>query len=1099
MGLPVPNHTERKPYIHIFIMKRLHILTLALMSFVALASKAQSEIVFISCLQTNGYVGLGSYHSATPYIFYVTNGQTTEDLYWRKTQTANGYTFQNVATGQYLSFTTERNGNICKYMTLVDEFSGDNELWNLQEYSNASGYYTIQSVANNAYYWNLRSDGTGLVGTYAGNYRTANEAFLFTTAHQETALEKLQNYMQSTFPNGVNATTFPMGDEEGLYSVESYQALYDAYQHAQALVSNGGSDAEYTAALENLKTAFANLKVNKESFVNPEARYIYFTDGRVVAYPTKYISREAEENGQLVIETNVGVNNSYSLALIDSVSLVAPKKMPGFSSYKFNNKYNDQVFTDCIGTINGDTVNVSVGAIGKRLTPSFNFTDERAAAYINGVEQVSKKSRLRFDKDIVYLIANHGWQILSPIKVRDAEWSADGKTLITPAQYNYGMKPLGKHVVVRVDWLTDHPTGFPSVYINTSDGQNITSKKEYKEATIRIDGGGVFPDMAETPVLIRGRGNSSWSSASEYNKPKNPYRLKFDSKQKPFGMTKGKSWVLLANKQTNSMTTNAIGYKVANLVGAAGANHVVPVDFYLNGEYRGNYNFTEKTGFSNNSIDLADETKAAFLELDSYFDETYRFKSDNFQLPVNIKEPEFADATTVTSIDMNTIEHSFNEMENIVASGEDYSSYIDVEMLTRFLVANEIIRNQELSHPKSVFLYREDYGNSDSKYVFGPVWDCDWAYGYDGSYRYFLVNAATDFYDSFIAGRPGTNLFQALRHNEDVIGKTYYKVWSDFMDGGFAELIEFVQDYYDFAKPSLEHNATVWYGDGTNYATTTENAKQWLTSRINYAFSNLTPYDISDLATPDSLPGDVNEDGLVTVADVVCIINNLTEQPSETFNFKNADIDGNELITVADAVGIISIVLRQPAPALAKRLQLPLAEASLELKQTATAGAPELCMPFHINIEEGNYKALQIDIRVPQGTCLTDLRLAPSLVGFETRLAEIGTELYRVSLLSTQNALLPAGSSILQLELHSTSAESMPTGTVSISNALLSSDQGEEHRIGGVSARIVADTQSGIRTASESVGQKACYDLTGRKVNKASKGIYIINGKKIVK
>ena len=58
------------------------------------------------------------------------------------------------------------------------------------------------------------------------------------------------------------------------------------------------------------------------------------------------------------------------------------------------------------------------------------------------------------------------------------------------------------------------------------------------------------------------------------------------------------------------MMTNAIGMKVAQLAGVAGANHIVPVNLYINGEYRGSYNFTEKIGFHNNSIDLDDETSS---------------------------------------------------------------------------------------------------------------------------------------------------------------------------------------------------------------------------------------------------------------------------------------------------------------------------------------------------------------------------------------------------------------------------------------------------------------------------------------------------------
>ncbi|MBR1446720.1 MAG: RICIN domain-containing protein, partial [Alloprevotella sp.] len=117
----------------------------------------RAEVYTISCIAADGYVGLGSQHGATPYIFYVGASEVSEDGYWEVTEAANGTTFRNQATGQYLAFTTERNGNIVKYMTLSSSAASDNELWTLE--AQTDGTFVIRSVADPSYVWDLRRDG----------------------------------------------------------------------------------------------------------------------------------------------------------------------------------------------------------------------------------------------------------------------------------------------------------------------------------------------------------------------------------------------------------------------------------------------------------------------------------------------------------------------------------------------------------------------------------------------------------------------------------------------------------------------------------------------------------------------------------------------------------------------------------------------------------------------------------------------------------------------------------------------------------------------------------------------------------------------------
>ncbi len=572
--------------------------------------------------------------------------------------------------------------------------------------------------------------------------------------------------------------------------------------------------------------------------------YVQISQERLDVYPPQFVESVHETSDSVTIKTIDGEVHTYLLDLIQSVSTTSPDDLPRITSFKFNNKYNDQVFTDSEGEIIGDSlIRATVGGIGKRLTPSFQLSDTLAAAFVNGIRQRSKVSRLRFEEPVTYVVSRPGWQVICGDESK-IEW-----------------QPYGRSYRVDVNWLTDSAEMTPTIYIDIEDGKIVSSKTTYLNAVIRIDGAGVYPDMEETPVQIKGRGNSSWHEPKEYHyvwddeeyyyvyNPKNPYRLKFAEKVKPFGMTKGKSWVLQANSQSGSMMANAIGMKAANLMGAVAANHVIPVELYMNDEYRGSYIFNEKIGFSNNSIDLDDETNAFLIELDSY-KEKGQYKTKTYNFPTNIKEPDFNDTTTVTPLKRQDILDDFEAFLKDVNRKNDISEWVDVDYLAAFLSVNELVCNYEIMHPKSTYLYKENlYG--DSKYIFGPVWDLDWAFGYQTNKEYCTVVATDNFYRSprhtFSESNDGTNthyFWRNLRYFcSESLDRACFRLWTKFIkQGGSDELIEFCDDYFRFAEPSFIHDAWWWYNDD-DYATFVENAKQWLTQRVKHIYSKLTPYD----------------------------------------------------------------------------------------------------------------------------------------------------------------------------------------------------------------------------------------------------------------
>ena len=414
----------------------------------------------------------------------------------------------------------------------------------------------------------------------------------------------------------------------------------------------------------------------------------------------------------------------------------------------------------------------------------------------------------------------------------------------------------------------------PRIDIDIENGNTVVSRNYYLNAGFKVTGNGTYNNFAGT-VQIKGRGNNSWNYA------KKSYRLKFAEKTKLFGLKKGKSWVLLANPQHGSLMANAIAMKIGQLANVAYTNHIIPIELYINGEYQGSYIFTEKVGLSNNSVDI-DEELAYMLELDSYYDEVFRFRSAHSDLPVNIKEPDLQEfetgkvsssllesflhdncknsipaqslpGTSLTSIVIsnfnarnemfNVIKEQFNMLDSIVCNNGNLGEVLDLDAAARFLLVYDLAFNREILHPKSTFLWKADITRNESKFILGPTWDFDYAFGYVNKEYFLNTPRGSLVIDN---GLPGGRFFHALTNNRE-FQRHYYKVWREFVENDcITEIMQYIADYYEFAKESFSNNALKW-GDNTDYAGLVPQMQQWIKNRHDNIVGNLTAYDISDL------------------------------------------------------------------------------------------------------------------------------------------------------------------------------------------------------------------------------------------------------------
>lgn len=475
-------------------------------------------------------------------------------------------------------------------------------------------------------------------------------------------------------------------------------------------------------------------------------------------------------------EDNVSVDYLVKIERTTSAGL-------SLSDFKVLKANNPSLPQDYSFTVKQDTLFYTIPPIGvKSLVPV--FTTDGKEVFVNGVLQQSGVTGVDFTQPVKYTVVSQG-----------------------------GFK---KNYIVKVNWTFK----IPHIYINTTGGVPITSKDVYVTATIRIEGNGVYADYDNT-TRIRGRGNSTWGM------PKKPYRLKLDNNAALFGLQPEKDWVLLANYLDGTLMLNSVAMKTGRLIGLNYTNNTIPVDLTINNEYKGSYVFTEQVEVSSTRVNIG--STGTLLELDTNYDEEYKFWSANYSLPVMIKEPSLTDQSQVAAF-----KTEFEQLENLVAAASfpnnNYKDYIDAESLVNYLIVYQLTDNEEINHPKSTYMHKVVGG----KYFMGPIWDFDWAYGYEGGQIYFGSSYTRPlFWSTTPPVGKGTRFFS--RFMLDPAIKTLYKQkWTAFKTSKLPVLQTYIDEYASLIEASQKADYGIWKRGSGDFKGDVAKLKLWLTNRVGY-------------------------------------------------------------------------------------------------------------------------------------------------------------------------------------------------------------------------------------------------------------------------
>ena len=233
------------------------------------------------------------------------------------------------------------------------------------------------------------------------------------------------------------------------------------------------------------------------------------------------------------------------------------------------------------------------------------------------------------------------------------------------------------------------------------------------------------------------------------------------------------------------------------------------------------------------------------------------------------------------------------------------------------------------------------------------------------------------------------------------------------------------------------------------------------------------------------MKGDSNEDGEVDVTDVTNIINYIMLQPQEIFNFDASDMDDDGEVDVADLTLIINTIMA-PEKVSARR-------AARRNANTGTATWKMECEEegYIIRlISSENYISAQFDVTIPSGETIEGITLSNrSFSDHSILIKETGESQYRVMVFSMSNTPFDRG---LSDWLHIKISDCAP---LEISNAVLTTTSFAKQYANVIKANVSSINNLEANTSTSTISLDGRHLKDGTKL---SKGIYIINGEKIV-
>jgi len=459
-------------------------------------------------------------------------------------------------------------------------------------------------------------------------------------------------------------------------------------------------------------------------------------------------------------------------------------------------------------------------------------------------------------------------------------------------------------------------TDVPTIYIDTTgditsdwnDANTNTVTLTIFDSENKLNQG---PEFTTTAVQIQYQGSDNAGS-------KNSYRLKFGSKTKLLSSGKFKQWVLASNDDDPSMINNALTKELGDALGMPFTPGYQFVDLYVNNEYQGTYQVTDRIKAESGRALVSGGNKDNDWHVQ--FDAPSEIKENDNSVYVQntdatpyivIKNP---DPDDLTAEEITALKQAMSDWFTGTNSGVNFfdnvADYVDKNQLVSWYIGMEILCSYKgLS---SIEAYRSVTA-ADQKLHMGPFWDSEKAFGNAPKHPINMTDLETE--DSYQGLITEYSDYKVMR-------KWLKKLWRQkwFAEGVIAKWNTLYgenksTDLQNLLKTKATaiagtlaqtqvKNAEKWdnsLGSYTSYSAAVGAVSTYLDSRFPYLdakFNELYEIAVADL-------GDVNVDGVVNRQDVTDLGKYIIKNYTGKFSKTAADVNEDSKISLADLAALI--------------------------------------------------------------------------------------------------------------------------------------------------------------------------------------------------
>ena len=252
---------------------------------------------------------------------------------------------------------------------------------------------------------------------------------------------------------------------------------------------------------------------------------------------------------------------------------------------------------------------------------------------------------------------------------------------------------------------------------------------------------------------------------------------------------------------------------------------------------------------------------------------------------------------------------------------------------------------------------------------------------------------------------------------------------------------------------------------------------------------------------PSFLLGDVNNDGLVNIADVTDLIDYILTGNDEFVNVLAADVDQDGVVSISDVTTLIDAILTG-----ASLLTTSQIEAELESKFPTTSDALVVepislkagetrTINVMLNNDEFDYTALQCEIVLPQGVELNSVDAVERGNNHSCYLRKnvIDENVYSLMGVSGDNSLF-AGSEgkILSLTVTASDEFDATAAQIEFANIMLVTDKSSIYLAGNTISKLNENTAVEQLNSDKQVAKVTYINVSGQQSDKAFDGMNIV-------